>query len=99
LPARRWVVEVHGCFWHGHSGCNLAAKPKTRPEFWAAKIDANRRRDVRVKAELQALGWNVLTVWECELGNTDALEARLEAALGPPGPPQTTRLRRIGHTQ
>lgn len=86
LPARRWIVEVHGCFWHGHEGCKLAAKPQTRPEFWAAKITANRRRDARVKTELLALGWNVFTVWECQLNDLDALRARLEEALGPSGP-------------
>jgi DNA mismatch endonuclease Vsr len=90
LPTRRWIVEVHGCFWHGHEGCKLAAKPKTRPDFWATKIDANRRRDARVKTELQGLGWNVFTVWECDLGDMNALRARLEAALGPPGPIKAT---------
>lgn len=35
----RTVVFVHGCFWHRHD-CGLAAVPKTRPEFWAARRTA-----------------------------------------------------------
>lgn len=73
LPKYRTVVFVHGCFWHGHD-CPLYRLPKTRPEFWAAKIGKNRIRDLRVTAELEALGWRVLTVWECSLRGKTALE-------------------------
>ncbi|PTS79773.1 very short patch repair endonuclease [Stenotrophomonas sp. HMWF022] len=73
LPKYRTVVFVHGCFWHGHD-CPLYRLPKTRPEFWADKIGKNRIRDLRVTAELEALGWRVLTVWECSLRGKTALE-------------------------
>lgn len=66
LPKYRTVVLVHGCFWHGHS-CPLYRLPKTRPEFWKAKIDANRDRDKRVKSQLLELGWKTVEVWECSL--------------------------------
>lgn len=66
LPKYRTVVFVHGCFWHGHS-CHLFRLPKTRPDFWSAKIDANRERDHRQTCLLEEAGWNVETVWECEL--------------------------------
>lgn len=65
FPSRRIVVFVHGCFWHGHEGCKRATIPATRPEFWRSKIEANRERDFRVTAQLEALGWIVRTVWEC----------------------------------
>lgn len=71
LPKYRTVVFVHGCFWHRHD-CHLFRLPKTRSEFWKAKIDANAARDSRKEAQLRELGWNVSTVWECELrGVTD----------------------------
>lgn len=73
LPKYRTVVFVHGCFWHGH-GCPLYRLPKTRPEFWADKIGKNRIRDLRVTAELEALDWRVLTVWECSLRGKSASE-------------------------
>ncbi|WP_197430033.1 MULTISPECIES: very short patch repair endonuclease [Stenotrophomonas] len=66
LPKYRTVVFVHGCFWHGHD-CSLYRLPKTRPEFWQAKIDGNRARDRRVKNQLKSLGWKVIEVWECTL--------------------------------
>lgn len=68
LTRFRTVVFVHGCFWHGHS-CALFRLPKTRPEFWRAKIDANRQRDARQVDQLQQAGWHVETIWECALRN------------------------------
>jgi len=73
LPKYRTVVFVHGCFWHGHD-CPLYRLPKTRPEFWADKIGKNRTRDQRVTSELEAMGWRVLTVWECSLRGKTAIE-------------------------
>jgi len=66
LPKYRTVVFVHGCFWHGHD-CPLYRLPKTRPEFWQAKIDSNRSRDERVKTQLTEMRWNTVEVWECSL--------------------------------
>lgn len=66
FSARRAVIFVHGCFWHGHD-CALFKTPSTRTEFWMAKIAANRQRDDRTVADLAAAGWRVLTVWECSL--------------------------------
>ncbi|MBY6203251.1 very short patch repair endonuclease [Maritalea mobilis] len=65
LPRFRSVIFVHGCFWHGHSGCKNYRIPKTRTEFWTTKIAANRDRDSRAMASLLDSGWRVLVVWEC----------------------------------
>ncbi|HDS1218638.1 TPA: DNA mismatch endonuclease Vsr [Stenotrophomonas maltophilia] len=72
LPKYRTVVFVHGCFWHGHD-CPLYRLPKTRPEFWQAKIESNRSRDARVRRELQANGWKVIEFWECEVRGLDQI--------------------------
>ncbi len=77
-------VFVHGCFWHGHKGCRLAATPKTNSAFWQAKIESNRARDVRNRAVLKRLGWKVIEVWECSL-----IPARRERTL-------SSLFRRIG---
>lgn len=66
FPRHRAVVFVDGCFWHGHD-CYLFRLPKTRTDFWKAKIEGNRARDMRADRELQALGWRSLHVRECEL--------------------------------
>lgn len=76
LPKYRTVVFVHGCFWHRHD-CHLFRLPKTRTEFWRAKIDANRERDSRKEAELRVLGWNIEVMWECQLRG-QPLERRAE---------------------
>lgn len=61
------VIFVNGCFWHGHQDCRYFVIPKTRTEFWRDKINGNRERDVRNLSQLKEAGWNVITVWECEL--------------------------------
>lgn len=83
LPRHRVVVFVHGCFWHRHEGCPRATMPETRWEFWSKKFSATIQRDARQISELSQLGWKVVTVWECEIKNTGAIEARLKAAVSP----------------
>jgi DNA mismatch endonuclease (patch repair protein) len=70
LPKYRTAILVHGCFWHRHADCNIATTPKSNTAFWNGKFERNVQRDVRVTAELQALGWRVLVAWECELGSS-----------------------------
>jgi DNA mismatch endonuclease, patch repair protein len=67
LPKHKVVIFVHGCFWHGHKGCKYFVFPKTRPQWWKAKIEGTQKRDKRTKWLLKKLGWKVITVWECGL--------------------------------
>lgn len=79
--SRDAVIFVHGCFWHRHEGCPLTRLPKTRVDFWTAKLEGNRKRDIREIAELKKAGWRVFVVWECELKNLEALAKRLRRFL------------------
>ena len=72
LPKYRAVIFVHGCFWHGHN-CHLFKWPKTRPEFWRAKIERNRAVDEAAKARLLCGGWRVMYIWECSLKDRSAI--------------------------
>jgi len=82
LPRYRTAIFVHGCFWHRHFGCRNAATPSTRREFWQAKFDGNVSRDARNQAALEAAGWTVLTVWECELkSDAEGVARRLATEL------------------
>lgn len=76
---RRLAIFVHGCFWHRHpdSSCKLARMPKSRVEFWEPKLEGNRTRDEADVAALMAMGWKVLLVWECQLGNLESLKSTL----------------------
>lgn len=67
LPKYHTVIFVHGCFWHGHKDCPNYTVPKTNTEFWTAKIARNQERDQNTWRQLEARGWYVLIVWECEL--------------------------------
>ena len=67
LPKYRTIIFVHGCFWHGHYDCKNYVFPKTNVDFWKAKIARNQERDQEVWRKLEAKGWRVIIVWECEL--------------------------------
>lgn len=81
---RRKVIEVRGCFWHRHLGCERASLPKTRHAWWEEKLEGNAARDLRNVAALERMGWQVLVLWECELADTPALSTRIRDFLGPP---------------
>jgi len=81
FAGRRKAIFVHGCYWHGHC-CKKGQLPKSRKTYWSEKIAKNRERDSRKQAELHALGWMTLTIWQCELVEPSALEERLRLFLG-----------------
>lgn len=63
---RRKLIFVHGCFWHRHD-CSMGNRmPKSRVEFWKAKLEGNRRRDKEIIRKLESDGWSVLVIWECQ---------------------------------
>src|ERR1700694_2358514 len=77
FPGRRKVILVHGCFWHRHDCPSGRKVPTANPEYWVPKLSRNKARDAHNFMRLQALGWTVLTVWECELSDSGAIAARL----------------------
>jgi DNA mismatch endonuclease (patch repair protein) len=81
LPKYRTAIFVHGCFWHRHPGCSKASTPKTRADFWLDKFATNVARDGRNVEALEAGGWQVLIVWECETKDMAALTSRLNETM------------------
>ncbi|WP_052394456.1 very short patch repair endonuclease [Oleiagrimonas soli] len=82
FPSRKKLIFVHGCFWHRHESCSLARLPKSRKDFWLAKLEGNRQRDTRHCRELRASGWEILVIWECETKlDHDLLAKRLDLFL------------------
>ena len=67
LRKYKTIVFVNGCFWHGHNGCRYFVMPKSNTEYWQSKIKRNAERDKNMYKQLSSAGWNVLTVWECQL--------------------------------
>ena len=72
----RKVIFVNGCFWHSHC-CQKAHHPKTNEAYWSPKLKRNKARDARHLEELRIAGWEVLTIWECQLNNMDSTEQRV----------------------
>lgn len=83
FPSRRKVIFLHGCFWHRHPGCRRASNPKSRQDYWLPKFERTVARDARSVVALNTLGWDVLTVWECETRNLPELQQCLVEFLGP----------------
>lgn len=81
LSRLKKIVEVRGCFWHQHKGCIDSHMPKSRRDYWIPKLARNVRRDKTNEQRLRKNGWDVLTIWECELRDTDRLRARIIAFL------------------
>jgi DNA mismatch endonuclease (patch repair protein) len=67
LTRYKTVIFINGCFWHGHDGCSYFSLPKTRSQWWSEKIQNTVERDKKNKKTLTSDGWNVITVWECDL--------------------------------
>ncbi|MDF1614346.1 very short patch repair endonuclease [Desulfurivibrio dismutans] len=82
LPKYKKVIFVHGCFWHGHEDCPRSKRPSTNEEFWREKLDKNIERDKETVTALKKLGWDVLTVWACEVKDTNKLKTKLLSFLG-----------------
>lgn len=66
LPKYRTIIFVNGCFWHMH-GCSRSRLPRSNQEYWKPKIERNIQRDAGNQRKLEADGWKVIVVWECEL--------------------------------
>lgn len=89
LVASKVAVFVDGCFWHGCP--EHCRRPASNADYWRRKIDRNMARDRRVAAELEALGWRVVRLWEHEVrASPDRCAARVERIV-------RTRLRRSGN--
>lgn len=67
LPKYKTVIFVHGCFWHGHEHCKYYVVPKTRTEWWLAKINFNIANDTKASEALKKDGWKIIHLWECHL--------------------------------
>ena len=81
IPRCRLAIFVHGCFWHGHEGCPRGRLPKSRVEYWKAKIETNKSRDRLITAKLREEGWRQLVIWECHLRTQKAASISLPKIL------------------
>lgn len=81
FPRLRKIIEVRGCFWHQHDKCIDGHQPKSETQYWQPKLARNKARDERNEAELRALGWAVLVLWECDLKDENLVRASVSRFL------------------
>ncbi len=80
--SRKKVIFVHGCFWHRHNkNCALTRWPKSKLEFWKAKLERNQERDKLCQEKLRALGFDVLVIWECQMRDAKQLQKDIRTFL------------------
>lgn len=82
MKGRKVALFVHGCFWHGHDCARGSRQPKTNADYWIAKICRNRVRDAAAVQALEASGWRVVVVWECEMRQADFAARLIATVLG-----------------
>ena len=79
MPKHRTCVFVHGCFWHRHDCKYGKHLPKSNVDFWAEKLEANRKRDRKNVLQLEELGWKVIIIWECQTKTWEDIEEGLHS--------------------
>lgn len=73
LGRHRKIIQVKGCFWHGHR-CLKGRLPKTNRSYWVPKLKGNKRRDITNERKLRRMGWSVRSIWECRMKKMDSRE-------------------------
>ena len=97
FPSARVAVFCDGDFWHGRDWDNLrvALSRRANPDYWLAKIEYNRNRDIKVSQELIRIGWRVIRLWEGEiLQDPDEAAKRVRRFLYDDASPNTLKAER-----
>ena len=84
IPKYKTIIFVHGCFWHGHildGKTRHRHLPVTNKDYWLSKIQKNEDRDKEINQRLEALGWRVIILWECELSSIKKREFTLNSLI------------------
>ncbi|MCB0551992.1 MAG: DNA mismatch endonuclease Vsr [Phaeodactylibacter sp.] len=81
FPAKKKIIFINGCFWHGHDCKRGARIPKANREYWLKKIGRNVERDKENFSKLKELGYKVAVIWECEMKDFQAIAEKLATFL------------------
>ena len=72
------VIDVRGCFWHGHANCKYSSTPKSNVSYWTKKLERNAIRDKRNSSQLKTMKYNQFIIWECEAKNPQFLVRKIK---------------------
>lgn len=64
----RTIIDVRGCFWHGHKNCKYGDNVKSESPRIMERVQSAIERDRINEEKWKQLGWNVIIIWDsCEL--------------------------------
>lgn len=84
FPGLKKIIFVHGCFWHSHACSAGRNRPSSHRAYWLPKLERNRSRDLKNRRKLRGLGWEVMTIWECQLKRAEKIRQKIESFLERP---------------
>lgn len=62
------IVDIRGCFWHGHKNCKFGDKIKSQSIGITERVRSAIERDKKNEEKWIQLGWEVIVIWDsCEL--------------------------------
>jgi DNA mismatch endonuclease, patch repair protein len=67
------LIFVNGCYWHRHQrkGCANGSKiSRKNSAYWEEEFLRIQERDKQNRATLVNEKWRLLTLWECDLGDS-----------------------------
>lgn len=65
---KKVAIFIHGCYWHGHDcGSRYAHSSQSNKMYWGTKIERTKQRDEKHIQALEADGWTVVVLWECQI--------------------------------
>ena len=65
---KKIAIFIHGCYWHGHDcRSRYAHASQSNKAYWRPKIERTKQRDQNHIQTLEADGWRVIVLWECEI--------------------------------
>lgn len=72
------IIDIRGCFWHGHENCKYSSTPKSNSSYWTKKIIRNKKRDIEHFRSLEERGYTIFVIWECEIRKEESLNLKVE---------------------
>ena len=75
------IIDVKGCFWHGHEGCKYSNTPKSNQSYWVPKILKNKKRDIDNHKKITEMGFTIFTIWECEVKDKVRFNSRMDSII------------------
>lgn len=82
FSSKKKIIFINGCYWHRHTCKKGRSTPETHQDFWQTKFFRTKQRDKEARKKLKKCGWQILTIWECQIKNVEMLKKMVTEFLG-----------------